>query len=93
MNATQEIKVDGVRQEITGWKRYISFTYDGNQYEAILHWDSDGYELFFTSENGVAYQGLWNMPDWAENWDETKHDGQYLNWYLDDLTFEMEGVK
>ena len=90
MNATQEIKIEGVSEEITGWKRYISFTYEGNQYEAALYWDSEGYELIFISENGITYKGFYDAPKWAEEWDESDHNSMYLNYYLDDLTHKME---
>jgi hypothetical protein len=93
MNAVQEIKIEGASEEITGWKRYISFTYEGNQYEATLYWDSEGYELIFKSENGVAYKGFYDMPQWAENWDEENESGLILSHYLDDLTHDLEGVK
>ena len=92
MNAVQEIKIEGASEEITGWKRYISFTYEGNQYEANLYWDSEGYELLFLTENGVVYKGFYDMPKWAEDWDEDQHEGKYLNWYLDDLTSDC-GVR
>lgn len=82
------MEILGAREEITGWKRWIYFTYEGKKYDASLWWDLDGYELFFNSEDGVEYKGVYDMPKWAEEWDEAEHDGENLFEYLDNLTYQ-----
>ena len=84
MNKTQEIKVNGVRQENDAWHRYIYFNREGQDYELTLYWDQfTGYEIMWRSNNGKA-------PEWASDWDEEAHNGMTLEHYLDDLTYEME---
>jgi hypothetical protein len=83
MNARQEIKITGSRHEETGWKRYIFFEYEGNEYELTLFWDEfNGYEIY------------WGMPEkapeWAVNWDKDMSEGQSLEHWLDELTFERD---
>ena len=82
------MEILGVSEESTGWKRWINFTYEGKTYEATLFWDLDGYELFFNSEDGVAYNGMYDMPEWAKEWDEVNDSGLILSHYLDDLTYD-----
>jgi hypothetical protein len=38
MNATKTVKINDLRHEETGWKRYIHFTHEGEDYELILFW-------------------------------------------------------
>jgi len=82
MNATQEIKVEGLREEVDAWHRYIYFTREGENYELTLYWDQfTGYEIIWRSEDGKA-------PEWAIEWDESAHNNMTLEHYLDDLTYE-----
>ena len=91
MNKTQEINVSSVRQEIDGWRRYIYLTKDGVEYYLTLFWDQfNGYEIMWGAENDTRIS---KAPDWAIDWDQDDHDGMSLEHYLDDLTWEMEGVK
>lgn len=83
------MEILGATQETTGWKRWINFTHEGKTYEATLFWDLDGYELFFNSEDGVPYKGMYDMPKWAEDWDENDESGLILSHYLDDLTYNQ----
>jgi hypothetical protein len=83
MNATKEIQIEGSRQDDTGWKRYIHFTYDGESYELTLFWDEfNGYEIY------------WQMPtvrpDWVKNWNQDEHGGISFEHYLDDLTWDVK---
>ena len=88
MNAMQEIKVNGMRQEIDAWHRYIHFTREGSEYELTLYWDQfNGFEIMWRSANGEAIS---KAPKWANEWDEGDHN-ESLAWWLDELTYEMEG--
>lgn len=41
-----KVKVNSSEQKTTAWKRYITFQYEGKDYEGELLWDSwEGYEL------------------------------------------------
>jgi hypothetical protein len=87
MNKIQEIKINGMRQDIDAWRRYIHFNKDGIDYELILFWDQfDGYEIMWGSASDTK---LSKAPEWADNWDEDDHEGMSLGHYLDDLTYEM----
>lgn len=78
--------INDIRHEETAWKRYIHFNHEGNDYELTLFWDEfDGYEIYWRSPNV--------SPQWAIDWDETKHDDMTLGHYLDDLTYNMKGNK
>lgn len=89
MNATQEIKINGMRKEVDAWRRYIHLTRDGVDYDLTLFWDQfDGYEILWRSVNGELNSV---EPDWSVNWNEDEHNGQYLSWWLDELTCDMEG--
>ena len=89
MNTTQEIKVSSASQEIDSWRRYIYFEREGKSYELILFWDQfNGYDTTWRSEDGVAIS---KAPEWAYNWDN--NDWPSFEGLLDELTFEMEGVK
>jgi hypothetical protein len=87
VNATQEIKVKGMRQEIDAWHRYIYFEREGKSYELTLYWDQfSGYEIVWRSEDGITIS---KAPEWARNWDNS--DWPDLSGWLDELTYEMEG--
>jgi len=82
MNATKEIQIKGSRHEDTAWKRYIYFTHDGESYELSLFWDEfNGYEIYWQVPN--------KTPDWVVNWNQDEYGGMSFQWYLDDLTWEM----
>lgn len=92
MNATQDIKISDVRQEIDGWRRYIYLEREGKSYELILFWDQfNGYEITWRYENEVIIS---KAPEWATNWNENAHGNITLEHYLDELTYEkLEEVK
>ena len=53
--------------EVTGWVRYIEFSYDNKDYSVKLHWDAyDGYDIY--SWNNI--DGNWEVsaPDWVHNY-------------------------
>ncbi len=76
-----EIVVTRSNEDTTGWKRYIAFNYEGNEYELTLFWDEfNGYEIFWREPS--------KAPDWATNWKEEKNEGASLAGYLDLLSWE-----
>ena len=76
-----EIVISHFNEESTGFKRYIAFNYEGNEYELTLFWDSfDGYEIYWQVPRVT--------PDWIVNWDEEAHNGNSFEAYLDELTWE-----
>lgn len=77
----ERIVISGSRQDDTGWKRYVYFDYQGNDYELILFWDEfNGYESYWVSPS--------KTPDWVVNWNEDDHEGMSFEHYLDNLTWE-----
>jgi hypothetical protein len=77
-----EIVIKGSSHEDTAWKRYIRFEYEGNSYELTLFWDEfNGYEIYWQVPN--------KTPDWVVNWNQDEYGGMSFQWYLDDLTWEM----
>lgn len=83
MIKTQELKITGKCHEETGWKRYISFEYEGKEYELFLFWNEfDGYDINWRSPD--------KTPNWVVEWDSEAHQNMSFEHYLDELTFEME---
>ena len=77
----EQIVIAYSEEDITGWKRLITFNYEGNKYEVILFWDEfNGYEIFWREPN--------RTPNWVVNWDEEAHNGDSFGAYLDGLTWE-----
>lgn len=79
----KQINITGKKHEETGWKRYISFEYEGNEYELTLFWDEfNGFETY------------WRVPDktpnWVIEWNEEHDSGMSFELYLDDLTWESK---
>jgi len=75
------ISIKGVSKDDTAYDKHITFEREGEEYSALLHWDSyDGYDLSFFDEV---------TPDWVDEWDE---DEPCLasGWYtLDCLTDQV----
>lgn len=87
------MNIKGATQEITGWRRYIYFEYQGKDYGVVLSYDEhQGYDLIFQNENEKEFT-YFEMPDWANNWEPELHNDMGLEHYLDELTYELEGVK
>ena len=81
----KQIVVSHFNEESTGWKRYIAFNYEGNEYELTLFWDSfDGYDIFWREPDST--------PNWVVEWDSEAHNGMSFEHYLDELTWEREKV-
>jgi hypothetical protein len=73
------IKIKSVTKEETAYDKYVQFTYEGESYSVLLHWDKwDGYDLSFTDID---------EPEWATNWEW--NDGETLAYILDGLTDEV----
>ena len=67
------IEIKGVVKEETAYDKYIQFTYNGEIYSALLHWDKwDGFDITFT-EAGKTRAWI-DAPDWAITWDENNED-------------------
>lgn len=78
----ERIVISGKYHEEMSWKRRIYFDYQGNNYELLLFWDEfNGYESHWVNPN--------KTPDWVVNWNEDDHEGMGFEWYLDELTWEM----
>jgi hypothetical protein len=82
----KEIVITYSSEESTGWKRYISFDYEGNKYDITLYWDEfNGYEITWRYCNDKQ---MAKAPDWAINWKEDENEGASLSGYLDLLSWE-----
>jgi hypothetical protein len=80
----RQVVVDWCAEESTGWKRHISFDYEGNKYALTLFWEEfNGYDTFWREPK--------TTPNWVVEWDESAHEGMSFEHYLDELTWEMEG--
>ena len=73
------LTIKSTSQEVTAYDKYISFTYDGQDYSVLLHWDMfDGYDLnFMNGKSFISY------PDWAMEWEENHEET--LEYVLDGL--------
>jgi hypothetical protein len=67
----KQMVITGKEHESTGWKRYIYFEYEGNQYELTLFMMS----LLDTIHIGEC---LITTPDWVVEWDERGSRGYEL---------------
>jgi hypothetical protein len=80
------IEIKSVTKDETAYDKYVQFTYEGESYSVLLHWDKyEGYEITFTELNKV-YQWI-DDPEWAINW-EDNNDNESLAYVLDNLTDE-----
>jgi hypothetical protein len=78
----EQIVIAHSSEESTGWKRYIAFNYQGNEYELTLFWgEFDGYDIYWREPA--------KAPAWVIEWDSEAHNGMSFEHYLDDLTWEM----
>jgi len=83
-----QIIIADFNEENTGWKRRISFDYQGNNYELTLYWgEFEGYDVVWRFCNGKQ---MINTPDWVVEWDSEAHQGMSFEHYLDDLTWERK---
>ena len=65
--------------EVTGWAKYITFTYEGKEYSVKLLWNEhEGYEI---------------VKGWAELPDELTDESGELFSILDEKTYLLEAAK
>lgn len=77
------IKIEGITKEETAYDKWIHFTYEGERYHVLLHWDMhDGFDLTFTEATRSAN---WvKTPEWAVDWQGENEES--LEYKLDELT-------
>jgi hypothetical protein len=76
------IDIDGVTKEETSYEKRVSFTYEEQEYEVLLHWSLyDGFDLKFLGEG----RSFIPAPKWAIEWEEEDNEGS-LAYVLDELT-------
>ena len=79
----ERIVISHLEEENTGWKRLISFEYQGNHYALTLFWEEfNGYEIFWREPS--------KAPDWVINWNEDEHNGESFAEHIDWLTWESD---
>jgi hypothetical protein len=67
------IKIESVTKEETAYDKYVRFTYEGESYSVLLHWDKwDGFDITFTELDKT--RNWIDAPDWAVTWDESNED-------------------
>lgn len=74
----------------TAYDKFIKFTYEGQEYSVVLHWDKwEGYDLNFTE---LGNTGKWiDQPEWADEiWEDS--ESKSLACILDELTNEGEAA-
>ena len=80
------IEINGVTKEDTAYDKWVHFTYEGEQYHALLHWDMyDGFDLAFT--DAVRTANWVKSPDWVWDWEGENEES--LEFTLDQLTDEV----
>jgi hypothetical protein len=79
------ITINGITKEETAYDKYVQFTYEGQEYSVLLHWDKwDGFDLQFTESE---FRSKWIAdPEWAVNWEDNNDES--LAYTLDGLTDE-----
>ena len=79
------IEIKGITKEETAYDKYVQFTYEGESYSVLLHWDKwDGFDLTFTELDST--RNWIDAPDWAITWDENNEES--LGYTLECLTDE-----
>ena len=82
----KQIVIAHSEEENTGWKRRISFDYQGNNYELTLYWgEFDGYDIVWRFCDGKQ---MIHTPVWVVEWDSEAHEDMSFEHYLDELTWE-----
>ena len=73
------IEITYAYKDVTAWDKDITFTYEGENYSALLHWDeNDGYTLYFRNDKGLFI----NLPEWVWEYDD-------FNGKLDELSDQL----
>jgi hypothetical protein len=71
--------IEGVEKEETAYTKKMTITYEGQQYDVLLYWNSlDGYDLDFVGSD---------EPQWAIEWEDNNEES--LAYTLDNLTDEV----
>ena len=80
------IEIISQEREETAYDKRITFTYGGEEYRVLLHWDAyEGFDLNFLEEDGRTFTAT---PEWAVDWDENEIDS--LQYRLDELSDKAE---
>jgi len=82
------IEINAMTKQDTAYNKFINFTYEGQEYSVLLHWDTyEGYDLNFTELEDTS---KWiDQPEWADDiWED--NDNKSLACILDELTDERE---
>jgi hypothetical protein len=76
------MEIKGVSKEETAYDKEITISYEGQEYQVVLHWDKwDGYDLRFINSD---------TPEWAIRWEDSQQYGaESLEYTLDGLTDEV----
>ena len=73
------MEIKGITKEETAYDKEMTISYEGQEYEVVLHWDKwDGYDLRFINSD---------TPEWAIDWDDNNEES--LAYTLDGLTDEV----
>jgi hypothetical protein len=83
------IEINAMTKQDTAYDKFIKFTYDGQEYSVLLHWDThDGYDLNFTE---LENTDKWiDQPEWVDEWNDMGADGASLSYKLDELSDQRE---
>jgi len=88
-----KIEVTGLfNNQVSGWKRNIDFTYNGDTYGVLLECDEhNGYDLNYWEVNG---EHTYKQPDWVKDYRSVNLEGESglfaLCFDLDDMTCDMK---
>jgi hypothetical protein len=68
------ITVTSLTKEETAYDKYIQFTYEGESYSVLLHWDKwDGFDLTFTETTNT--RNWIETPEWVTTWEDSQQYG------------------
>ena len=82
------ITVQSTFKEDTAYDKWILFTYKGEEYNILLHWDKfDGFDIHFTDP--IRSANWVDTPSWATDWEEGEGKGDSLAYTLDCLSDEV----
>jgi hypothetical protein len=80
-----DITIKNHSQEVTGWKKDITFEYKGKEYSVSLYWDNcDSYDITFHNKTNSTPAWAWKLIDEGDMTDN-------LYFILDELTESEEG--
>jgi hypothetical protein len=76
------MEIKGVSKEETAYDKEMTISYEGQEYQVVLHWDKwDGYDLRFINSD---------TPEWVSEWEDSQqYGGESLEYTLDGLTDEV----